>query len=77
MINSILIPAQNEVLIISKTIKYLQKLELPFEYSEIIFIVGGTDKNYDVYKNITLINFSKLILLKQNPKDFKSIRRYF
>ncbi len=69
---SVLIPAWNEELIITKTIKYLQNLELPFEYSEIIFIIGGTDKTYDVCKNITLNNFSKVIVLKQNPEDFKS-----
>ena len=69
---SILIPAWNEELIIRKTCNYLKKLDLPFEYSELIFIAGGTDRTYSICKNALLDNFSKVITLKQNSGDFKS-----
>ncbi len=69
---SIIIPAWNEESIISKTSLYLSKLELPFDYSELIFVAGGTDKTYYVCKNTLLDNFSNVITLKQNSGDFKS-----
>ncbi len=69
---SVIIPAWNEEIIIPKTCIYLQKLRLPFTYSELIFIAGGTDKTYEVCNDVVLDNFSKVITLKQIPGDFKS-----
>ncbi len=69
---SIIIPAWNEEFTIPKTCYYLQKLKLPFEYSELIFIAGGEDRTFEICRNVTLDNFSKVITLRQNPGDFKS-----
>ena len=69
---SIIIPAWNEESIISKTSIHLSKLKLPFDYSELIFIAGGDDNTYEICKQLHLDNFTNLITLKQNPKDYKS-----
>ncbi len=69
---SIIIPAWNEEVIIPKTCEYLQRLRLPFTYSELIFIAGGTDKTFEVCNNVILDNFNEVLILKQNPRDFKS-----
>jgi len=69
---SILIPAWNEEKIIKKTIKWLNKLNLPFNYSEIIFIAGGDDKTYETCKNLKLTNFNSTITIKQESSDFKT-----
>ncbi len=69
---SIIIPAWNEEIIILKTCSFLRKLNLPFDYSELIFIAGGDDKTYEVCKEIKLENFSKVLVLRQKPEDFKS-----
>ena len=69
---SILIPAWNEEKIIKKTIKWLNKLNLPFKYSEIIFIAGGDDKTYETCKNLELTNFNSTITIKQESSDFKT-----
>ena len=58
---SIIIPAWNEEIIILKTCSFLRKLNLPFDYSELIFIAGGDDKTYEVCKEIKLENFSKVL----------------
>ena len=68
---SILIPAWNEANIIPKTAHFLKKIELPFNYSELILIAGGTDNTYDVCKGFVFDNFTKVIVLKQEPGDFK------
>jgi len=69
---SILIPAWNEEKIILRTCKFLRNLSLPFQYREIIFIAGGTDKTYEICRDINLENFNKILILRQNPGDFKS-----
>ncbi len=69
---SIIIPAWNESKIISKTSNYIQKLKLPFKYSELIFVAGGTDNTYKICKEIRSENFNNVITLKQNPEEFKS-----
>lgn len=69
---SIIIPAWNEAKIISKTCIFLRKLKLPFKYSELIFVSGGTDNTYNICKKIELKNFDKVFTLKQDHGDFKS-----
>lgn len=69
---SIIIPAWNEEKTILKTTSYLNKLKLPFKYSELIFIAGGNDNTYNICQEIKLNNFDKILVLKQNPGDFKS-----
>ena len=69
---SVIIPAWNEESIISKTSNLLSKLKLPFDYSELIFVAGGDDNTYNICKQLNLDNFTNLIILKQNPKDYKS-----
>jgi len=69
---SIIIPAWNEEKIILKTSNFLRKLKLPFKYSEIIFIAGGTDDTYNICNEIKLDNFDNVITHRQNPRDFKS-----
>lgn len=69
---SIIIPAWNEERIILKTCLFLKKLKLPFNYSELIFIAGGNDNTFNICKEIKLENFNKVIILKQNLKDYKS-----
>lgn len=69
---SIIIPAWNEEKIILKTCEFIEKVKLPFKYSELIFIAGGNDNTYNVCKSVKLTNFNELITIKQNPGDFKS-----
>lgn len=69
---SIIIPAWNEQKVILETTEFLRKLKLPFKYSELIFVAGGTDNTYIICKEIKLNNFNKVFTLKQNLGDFKS-----
>ena len=69
---SIVIPAWNEQKTIFETSEFLRKLKLPFKYSELIIIAGGTDNTYNICKEIKLENFDKVFTLKQNPGDYKS-----
>lgn len=69
---SIIIPAWNEESIILQSSKFLQKLILPFKYSEIIFIAGGSDNTYKICNEIEFNNFNKTITIKQQPDDYKS-----
>lgn len=69
---SIIIPAWNEEAIIPKTCSFLRKLNLPFDYNELIFIAGGDDKTYEVCKEMKLENFSNVLAFRQKPEDFKS-----
>ncbi len=69
---SLIIPAWNEANILPKTVKFLKELKLPFEYSELIFIAGGTDETYDICQKLKLKNFSKTLTLKQEFHDFKT-----
>ena len=69
---SIIIPAWNEEKIILRTCIFLQKLQLPFVYSELIIIAGGNDNTYNICNEIKLKNFDKIKIIKQNPGDFKS-----
>ena len=48
---SIIIPAWNESKIIRKTHSYLQKLNLPFNYSELIYVAGGNDDTFKICRN--------------------------
>jgi len=69
---SIIIPAWNEQKVILETSEFLRRLKLPFKYSELIFVAGGTDNTYIICREIKLNNFNKVFTLKQNPGDFKS-----
>ncbi len=69
---SIIIPAWNEEKVLPRTISFLRKLKLPFGYRELIFIAGGTDNTYNLCKDLKFDNFDEVVILKQNPKDFKS-----
>ncbi|GAH22233.1 unnamed protein product, partial [marine sediment metagenome] len=63
---SIIIPAWNEQKVILETSEFLRRLKLPFKYSELIFVAGGTDNTYIICKEIKLENFDKVFTLKQN-----------
>lgn len=69
---SIIIPAWNEEEIILKTSNFLRKLNLPFNYSEIIFVAGGNDNTFNICNKLKLDNFSAVISIKQLPSDYKS-----
>ena len=69
---SFIIPAWNEETIIPRTCIFLKKLELPFNYSELIFIAGGNDDTFKICRNSRLENFNKVITIRQSPGDFKS-----
>jgi len=69
---TIIIPAWNEQKVILDTCYFLRKLKLPFKYSEIIFIAGGSDNTYNICKEVKLDNFDAIFTLKQNPGEFKS-----
>ncbi len=69
---SIIVPAWNEERYVLKTSKFLSRVELPFKYSEIIFVAGGTDNTFKICNKIKLNNFNKVITLKQTAGDFKS-----
>ncbi len=50
----------------------MRKLNLPFRYSELIFIAGGDDNTFKICEKIQLDNFKKVVTLRQNQGDFKS-----
>ena len=69
---SIIVPAWNEEGYVLKPSKFLSRVKLPFKYSEIIFVAGGTDNTFKICNKIKLNNFNKVITLKQTAGDFKS-----
>jgi len=69
---SIIIPAWSEQEVIFRTSEFLRKLKLPFKYSELIFIAGGTDNTHDICQEMKLDNFDKVFTFKQNLGDYKS-----
>lgn len=69
---SILIPAWNEENILKNTLNRISKLRLPFNYSELIIIAGGEDETLSISKKFQSENFDKIIVMKQDPGDFKS-----
>ncbi len=69
---SLIIPAWNEEKIIKNTLKFLARLKLPFNYSELIIIAGGDDGTFKICQAFKLNNFKKIIVLEQEPGDFKS-----
>lgn len=69
---SIIIPAWNEEKIIKRTCNFLRKLRLPFKYSEIIFVAGGSDNTFKICNEFELNNFDNVITIKQEPGDYKS-----
>lgn len=69
---SVIIPAWNEEQYLLKTSKFLKRLKLPFKYSEIIFVAGGTDNTFKICNDLKLDNFNNVIIIKQESGDYKS-----
>ncbi|MHA1728175.1 MAG: glycosyltransferase [Promethearchaeota archaeon] len=69
---SLIIPAWNEEKIIKNTLKFLARIKLPFNYSELIIIAGGDDNTFKTCQAFKVNNFKNIIVLKQEPGDFKS-----
>ncbi len=69
---SIIIPAWNEANILKKSFYFLKKLNLPFSYSELIIVAGGSDKTLEICQSVEFHNFQRIKILEQTSGDYKS-----